>query len=515
MKYNSIFSIISFFMAGLFFSQLQSPPAIEWSKNYGGTYPETHADINLTSDGGYIIAGGSKSSNGDTTVNYGLFDFWIVKINSVGNIQWQKSLGGSNNEIAYSVQQTSDGGYIVAGETNSSNGNITQSYGERDMWVVKLDLNGNLVWQKTFGGSGDDVARYIRQTPDGGYIVIGSTSSFDGVVASGNRGLGDVWVLKLDNAGNLQWEKTYGGGNIDRGNSIELTSDGGYIMACNSKSNDNQVTGNHGNYDYWIVKINSSGNIQWQKSLGGSNSDEAYSAKQTTDGGYIVLGASISNNGDVTGNHGNYDYWLVKLNSSGNIQWQKSHGGTLYDHGRSVSQTTDGGYILSGYAMPIAMEGVTAIGSNDYLVIKTDSTGDAQWQRTFGHLTDDYSNAILQTPDEGYIISGYSDAVTGTTSNYDYWVIKLAGNQLSTNEVAVKRNITIFPNPVKNFLNINNLPLESTVTINDAAGRKVYSKKYSEKNITINTSELINGNYILQIENERRIIFSEKIIVSK
>lgn len=496
------------------FSQIIPPPAIEWSKNYGGTFPDMHASLELTSDGGYVIAGGAKSSDGNATANFGLSDFWIVKTNSGGNLQWQKSYGGPENDIAYSIQQTSDGGYIVAGETKSNSGQVSGNYGEKDFWVIKINASGDLQWQKNFGGSNDDIAKYVRQTKDGGYIVIGSTSSNNGDVVSGNRGMTDVWLLKLDPSGNLQWEKTYGGSHIDMGNSIELTADGGYIFAATSKSTNDQITGNHGDSDYWIVKINSSGIIEWQKSLGGTGSDEGYSVKQTTDGGYIVLGGSRSNNGDVTGNHGNYDYWLVKLDVSGNIQWQKSHGGALYDHGRSVSQTSDGGYILAGYAMPLDMEGVTPIGSNDYLVIKTDASGEAKWQRTFGGLTDDYALTAKQTFDGGYIICGYSAAVNNSPANYDYWVIKLLSSQLSTAENNIN-NIKLYPNPAKNFVNIENLPNNVTLSITDASGRKIFNQQYSDKKISVNTSELINGTYILHIEHHGKSVLTKKLQISK
>jgi len=515
MKYKFIFSLILIYFNNSLYSQTSQIPATQWNKNYGGSSAETLPDISLTSDGGYILAGSSISNNGNVTGNHGLSDFWIVKTNAVGDILWQKSLGGSGSDQAKSVRQTSDGGYIVAGETQSNDGDVTGNHGNSDYWIVKLDATGNLQWQKTFGGSNDEIAQSIRQTTDGGYIVAGWSSSNNGDIASGNHGARDYWILKLDTTGNLQWEKTYGGGDWDMANSIELTSDGGYIIGGPSRSLNADVTGNHGSSDYWIVKINSTGTLQWQKSLGGSGIDDAFSVKQTTDGGYIAIGASISNDGDVTGNHGNYDYWLVKLNATGNLQWQQSYGGTLYDHGRDVFQTSEGGYIITGYSFPLNMEGVTSIGANDYLVIKTNALGVIEWQKTFGGLQDDYATSVKQTPDGGYILCGYSSAINNSSSNYDYWIIKLAGNQLNTNENIIKNNISIYPNPAKNHVTIDHLPKEATINIHDMSGRKIFTKKYPETKVSIDTSEFTNGTFIIQVDGHKENIWSEKLIIKK
>lgn len=514
MRYKFIFSLIIIFLYTSLRSQTLPIPPTQWQKNYGGNFEEITPDITLTSDGGYILAGASNSNNGNVTGNHGLRDFWVVKINSIGDIQWQKSFGGSAADQAKSIRQTSDGGYIVAGETQSNNGDVTGNHGGKDIWVIKLDSSGNLQWQKTFGGSNDETAQCVRQTPDGGYIAVGSTTSNNGDILSGNQGSLDYWVLKLDSTGNLQWEKTYGGGSVDFAASIELTTDGGYIIGGYSLSANGNITGNHGNDDYWIVKINSTGTIQWQKAFGGSESDRAFSAVQTTDGGYIMGGQSKSTNGDVTGNHGNDDYWLVKLSSTGNLQWQKSYGGALYDYGKDIIQTSDGGYIMTGYSFPLNIEGTTPLGSNDYLVVKTDALGNLEWQQTYGGIYDDFATAIKQTSDGGYIISGYSSAITNG-ANYDYWIIKLVGNQLSTHENILKNNISIYPNPAKDFVTADHLPGETTISIHDMSGRRIFSKKYSETKVSMNTSSLTDGVYIIQIEDKEKTILSEKLIIKK
>ncbi|MCE3077210.1 T9SS type A sorting domain-containing protein [Chryseobacterium gwangjuense] len=512
MNYKFISSLLFIYFSNLFSSQA---PAMQWQKNYGGSQPEMFPDIALTSDGGYILAGSSASTNGNVTGNHGLNDFWVVRTNSTGDILWQKSLGGSAGDAASSVRQTSDGGYIVAGSSSSNNGDVTGNHGSSDFWIVKLDTSGNLQWQKSFGGSNEEIAQSIRQTTDGGYIVAGYTASSDGDVASGNGGYRDYWVIKLNATGNLQWEKTYGGGSGDQAYSIEQTTDGGYIIGGYSNSIDNIVTGNHGSDDYWIVKINAAGVLQWQKSLGGSGTDRAFSVKQTSDGGYIAFGQSISTNGDITGSHGNDDYWLAKLSSTGILQWQKSYGGSLYDRGRDVSQTADGGYIMTGVSFPLNVEGTTSNGANDYLIVKTDASGNMEWQQTYGGLQDDYGTFVKQTLDGGYILCGYSDAITNSSSNYDYWIIKLAGNQLSTDENILKNNISMYPNPAKDFVTIDHLPNETTISILDLSGRKIFSKKYTEPKVSIHTSQLTNGTYIIQVDDQEKTILSEKLMIKK
>ena len=244
----------------------------------------------------------------------------LILFNGVNNkslaqaptIEWQKCLGGSNDDWAYSIQQTSDSGFIVAGYTESSNGDVSGNHGAYDYWVVKLNSSGDILWQICLGGTNVDVAYSIQQTSDEGFIVAGYTCSNEGDV-SGNHGNSDYWVVKLNSSGTIEWQKCLGGTDGDYANSIQQTSDGGFIVAGQTYSNDGDVSGNHGGSDAWVVKLNSSGNIEWQKCLGGTGWDWENSIQQTSDGGFIVAGYTNSNDGDVSGNHGSKDYWVVKL----------------------------------------------------------------------------------------------------------------------------------------------------------------------------------------------------------
>ena len=281
--------------------------------------------IQQTSDGGYIVAGTSLSFNGDITGHHGSYandDCWIVKLDKNGNIQWQKSLGGSSNDLARSIQQTSDGGYILAGGTESDDGDVSSNHGSDDAWIIKLDFIGNIQWQKNLGGRGSDEAEFIRQTNDGGYIVAGGTFSNDGDV-SGNHGGEDYWIVKLNDKGNIQWQKCLGGSSDDFVGSILQTNDGGYILAGGIGVNNGDISGNCGSDGAWIVKLDDMSNIQWQKSIGGSSTDfhdGIQSIQQTLGGGYIAAGRISQNNRKVSSNHGGEDFWIIKFATKGNVK---------------------------------------------------------------------------------------------------------------------------------------------------------------------------------------------------
>jgi len=317
----------------LFETFVFAQPSIVWQKCLGGSNYDWAYSIQQTSDSGFIVAGWTKSNDGDVSRwhegyddDYGepTSDYWVVKLNSAGNIEWQKSLGGSGSDEAHSIQQASDGGFIVAGYTDSNDGDVSGHHGHigsSDYWVVKLNSAGEIIWQKCLGGSRGDYANSIQQTSDGGFIMAGATESNDGDVNGWHVGyirdfpLPDYWVVKLDSSGNIEWQKCLGGSDWDGAYSIQQTTNGGFIVAGYSRSNDGDVSGNHGGYDWWVVKLNSSGDIVWQKCLGGGSEDWAYSVQQTSDGGFIVAGGTESNDGDVSGNHGGGDFWVVKLSS--------------------------------------------------------------------------------------------------------------------------------------------------------------------------------------------------------
>jgi len=304
---------------------------------------------------------------------------------------WSKTFGGSGVDHAYSVQQTSDGGYIIAGYTPS------YGAGEHDFWLVKTDSDGNEQWNKTFGGSDVDSAYSVQQTYDGGYILAGNTYSYGDDIG------GDFWLVKADSEGNEEWDKTFGGSGIDVAHSVQQTSDGGYILVGRTRSY------GAGENDFWIVKTDSGGNEQWNKTFGGSDHDDAHSVQQTSDGGYIIAGNIHLDGADKS------DFWLVKTDSEGHKEWDKTFGGSGNDCAQSVHQTSDGGYILAGDT------GSYGAGSFDFWLVKTDSGGYKEWDKTFGGSDVDIAQSVQQTSDGGYIL-------TGTTHSYgDFWLIKIGG----------------------------------------------------------------------------------------
>ncbi len=246
-------------------------------------------------------------------MSHGQQDTWVVKLDASGEIEWERSYGGSDSEAAFSFQQTSDGGFIVAGSTRSTDGDVTEYLGDWDMWVLKLDGAGAIEWQRSMGGSGEDGASSIQQTNDGGYIVSGSTTSSDGDVDQ-NQGSSDYWVVKLLGNGEIEWQKTYGGPSSDGPRTIEQTGDGGYIIAGSTNSSSGDITNyNGGWFDQWVVRLDQYGTLLWEKAMGGSADDRVGGMCSSLDGGYVVVGFSNSDDGDVTSLFPGYDLWVVKL----------------------------------------------------------------------------------------------------------------------------------------------------------------------------------------------------------
>ncbi len=403
---------------------------IIWQKVLGGTDVDEARSIQETSDGGYIVAGYTWSNDEDVIGNHGNYDAWVVKLDRDGNVIWKKALGGSGSDEAYSVQQTTDEGYIVAGYTNSSDGDVSGNHGGYDAWVVKLSNTGDIVWQKTLGGSNNDGAYSIQQTSDGGYIVAGYTSSNDGDV-SGSRKGEDLWVVKLNKDGDIAWEKAIEKFGDDEAQSVQQTSDGGYIVVGYTVSSGEDL--HKSGKVYWVIKFDSSGNTLWKKEFGGTNDDIAQSVQQTSDGGYIVAGYTWSNIGDVSGNHGGWDYWVIKLDENGNLVWQVPLGGSDYDYAYSVQQTSDGGYIVAGQAKSNDKDVSRNHGGYDAWVVKLDKNGDIAWKKAFGGTNYDGAFSVQQTSDGNYVMAGYTGSNDGDVSeshgNYDFWIVKFADDR--------------------------------------------------------------------------------------
>jgi len=386
---SKIFSVFIAIFVSLQFSAVSIYPG--WFKHYGGTSIDVGQSIQQNSDGTYILAGYTSS------FSFGGYDFAIYKLNSSGNKVWFKHYGGAMDERAYSIQRTSDGGYIVAGNTGSF------TYGGADIAVYKLNSLGNKVWFKHYGGTSGDAAYSVQQTSDGGYILCGYTLSY-------SHGLEDFAIYKLDSSGTKVWFKHYGGSNHDIGESIQQTSDGGYIVAGHTYSY------SYGLYDFAVYKLDSNGDKQWFKHYGGTSHDEAYSIQQTSEGGYIVAGHTESFT------YGQEDFAIYKLNSSGSKVWFKHYGGTGEDKANSIQQTSDGGYIVAGSTTSYSFGG----GCSDFAIYKLNSSGNKVWFKHYGGTSGESGYSIQQTSEGGYIVAG-------TTNSYTYGSNDVAVYKLDSN----------------------------------------------------------------------------------
>jgi hypothetical protein len=380
-----------------------------FAKAIGGSNDDIAYSIIQSSDGGYVVVGGTSSFGA------GGVDIYVVKLDSGGNVQWTKTIGGSYYDIAYSIVQSSDGGYIVAGGTESFGA------GKADIFVVKLDSSGNVVWAKTIGGSKGDRARSIIQSSDGGYVIVGGTESF-------GAGKADISVVKLDSSGNVVWTKTIGDGGAS---SIIQSSDGGYVVAGGTQSF------GAGGWDIYVVKLDSSGNVQWAKTIGGSDWDYANSIIQSSDGGYVVVGSTRSFGA------GYDDMYVVKMDSSGNVLWTKTIGGSYYDGAHLIIQGPDRGYVVVG--------STGSFGEGGIYVVKLDNSGNVQWTKIIeegGGVS-----SIIQSSDGGYVGAGSVFGFRGGSES-DFYVVKMDANwnvcfskSKNITDYSVSSNVGSFSSP--------------------------------------------------------------------
>jgi len=331
-------------------------------------YSPAYSSVQQSTDGGYIAAGSGGGSNYPAEPGI----FYIRKVNGNGTLQWVKQFNGSGADRANAIIQTADGGFLAAGSTTSNNGDIMGNHFATtdDAWLIKVDAAGTVQWKKCFGGTGWDTAHAIIQTPDKGYLIAGSATSGNGDL-TGNKGNADGWLFKTDNLGNLQWQKNFGGSGTDVLNSVTLTTDGGIIAGGYTFSNDGDVSANHGNADVWAIKTDASGNLLWSKCFGGSADEYSLSIQRTLNNDYLLGGFTESADGDVKGQNGGADMWMLLISAEGNLVWQKCAGtvnneygatafalsafdfaiaGSVADNGSRTAGVLNGGLLLLGNA---------------------------------------------------------------------------------------------------------------------------------------------------------------------
>lgn len=528
---RGILILLIFFTSS--FVVICQPLNIQWQKCFGGTLGDAGYSIKSTNDGGYLVGGFAISNDGNVSGSHGLMDYWVIKLDSSGGLIWQKCYGGSDVDQIYSLQ-LADQGFILAGFAGSIDGDIIGMHLVGDAWVVKCDTSGNIVWQKCLGGSDEDGAYDLIRTYDQGFAVFGYARStdFDVVGRHYNPNFqyaSDAWLVKLDTGGNIQWSKCYGGDHIEEGYSIVQTKDSGYVIVASTMSDSGDIQGWHGSHDYWVVKINSIGSIEWQKCLGGSRSDIPQSIIQTFDDGYLVTGYVFSDDFDVTGHHGAtniYDSWVVKLDSNGNIQWEKSLGGSNEDYGDRIIQLSDSGYLAVSVACSIDGDLLgNPPSSCDIWIVKMDQAGNIQWQQCMGGSCDEEAFDIELTPDGGAIFTGATCSndgdVSGNHGNYDVWVVKLG---------ALPDATSTFSNPITDFKcyfnhqthsAIVNFYLDKIENINfnllDLTGRILLSKNFKSfsgfNKTELNTPDLANGIYVATLITSKGFV-SKKVFVN-
>lgn len=360
------------------FTVLSANAQITFQKAYGGTAMDNGNSVRQTFDNGYIIAG--------TTTSFGSGgrDILVIKTNEFGDTTWTKTFGGAtDNEYGFCVQQTADSGYIVSG--------VASSFADvaGDIYLIKLNATGDTIWTRTYGGIGYEWGAFVQQTADGGYVITGQTPAF-------GAGGFDVYLVKINVNGNIIWAKTYGEIGSEYGSALQQTTDGGYII---TGSNDN--TFGFGASDFYLIKTDSAGNVNWSKVYGNSGFEEGKAVKQTTDGGYIIAGTSENTLGPLGPN-----MCLIKTNSLGDTLWAKLYGGSMIDECYDVKQTSDGGFIMVGKSFSFSL-----FGDYDVYVVKVNSQGVVQWSKTYGGSGTNHNEigySIDQTNDGGYIISGES-----------------------------------------------------------------------------------------------------------
>ena len=447
-----------------------------WDKQFGGNDGDFFSCIQQTADSGFILGGASFSgmSGNKSQPSWGGYDYWIVKTDSLGIMQWDKDFGGSADDNLYIIQQTADGGFILGGTSRSGiSGDKTQTtWGTDDYWIVKTDSLGNKEWDKDFGGTDHDYLLSIQQTADGGFILGGySESGISGDKTQANwdpSGLTeDYWIVKTDSLGNKQWDKDFGGTAADYLTTIQQTADGGFLLSGHSESgtSGDKTQPGWGMQDYWIIKTDSSGNKLWDKDFGGTNADWLNSMQQTSDGGFILAGSSASGiSGDKTQPlWGGYDYWIIKTDSLGIKQWDKDFGGTDNEELWKVSQTADGGYLISGdsYSPLSGNKTENNLGQEQAWVVRTDLSGNLLWDKTVFTLGHDEQGLAIQSTDGCYVIGNWTEAWIGGyktqptwNGSFDYWFIKFC-DTTSQPLAAFSAVNTICPGTCIGFTNLS------------------------------------------------------------
>lgn len=403
---------------------IDTTPDINFTKTFGGSLNESGESIIKTNDGGYAILGYTQSKDGDVTNKIDeSFDYWLLKFDQNQTLQWQKTYGGTDNDRGSHIIQTTDNGYAILGYSASNNGDVTTNNGANDFWMCKLNGNGTILWEKSFGFLGADNGNAIIQTQDNGFLILGvidiSASNGQGnskITGTKRHAGGDYWAIKLNSDGEKEWSRYYGGTFTDTPYDVIQTNDNGYLLVGSSDSKDVDIKNSKGSYDFWIVKISESGTLLWEKSFGGSQIDEAYAICDSGDGNYLIIGDTRSNDGDISTNNGAADLWLIKISPEGDLIWEQNYGGTSFDVGRSISKTQDGSFMILGSSRSSDGDLTKNNGQNDAWLLKINDKGDLLWQKTVGGSNIDFAYSAIELDNKNIIAVGETSSNDGDIS---------------------------------------------------------------------------------------------------
>jgi len=401
-----------------FDGQNSSSVTINWQNSFGGKDFDDISSIIKTSDGGYMAVGSSLSSD---------WDYWVLKFDADFNLLWERKFGGTNADFGKCIVETESNNYVIAGYSNSTDGNITLNKGGYDIWIIKISSEGVLVWQKNYGGTGSETIteESILTTNLGGYVFSATTTSDDYDVI-GQKGGADIWLVNINDTSEIVWAKTYGGADDDFSNRIKYTPDGSYMLSNIVQSVGGDILYNYDKKDIWLARINSSGDIMWQKTIGGTGTESQCDITMTSDGGIIVMTQTSSKDGEVQKNYGNKDIWFSKIDATGNIVWNTIFGGSLDENSGEIIQLSDGGYLASISSNSIDYFLGFNYGKKDICLIKLSETGTIEWTKIFGGTDDEYSNSLLELSSNSILVTANSKSedfdITKHIGGFDFWL---------------------------------------------------------------------------------------------
>ncbi len=495
------------------FSYTHSQTTLIWEKEIGGGEDDWGYSL-CKSDEGFVFTGVTSSYDEEVTDSLGGTDIWLGHISTDSTMIWSHTFGGTDNDRGNAVCRTPDGGYILTGFSSSNDIDVSGSNGNKDLVVIKTNANGEKEWSRLYGGASDDLGNSIIANPDGTYMVAGTTFSANGDI-SNNLGIADYWILKLDAVGNLIWEKTYAGSGEDRAKKIIPTQDGNFLILGTSFSDDMDVTDHWGGVDFWLLKINGNGQTIWSKSLGGTSADQGFDVLETSWGEIIVVGEVLSNDGHVVGNHGLTDAWIAKLSSNGDLIWQNTLGGSMVDYFLAVKEADDGSFIATGNTFSDNGDVSQNLGASDIWLVKISSNGILEWEVSLGYDLNEIGNDLVVYDNRIALIGGIQVDHLSRHGNSDVYIMLLRSPLTSVIPIQQGMSIKVYPNPSFDDIRIQHEKRILKYSIFNSQGQVVKTGYPNEKETEIPIQKIRIGNYFLHIISEDKTEYSIPITIIK